>query len=83
MTEISNILSPLEGPPALQGTVVEMRPQEQVIVTRNSHLTSGQGDDGWHRAVQVCLHSLLGAPHICKHEALTPELELASPFVGG
>jgi hypothetical protein len=83
MMETSNILSPMEAPPAPQGAVAVIRQQEQVIVTANSHLKSGHWDDGWHGAVHVCLHSLLTAPHTCPQEALPPELELASPFAGG
>lgn len=83
MMETSNILSLLEAPPAPQGTVAVIRPQEQVIVTGNSHLKSGHCDEGWHGAVHVCLHSLLAAPHTCPQETLAPELELASPFAGG
>ena len=55
-------------PPASQGTVTVIRPQEHEIVTGDSHLKSGQGAEGWQSAWQVCLQSLLGAPHTCPQE---------------
>lgn len=76
-------LYPPVPPPASQGTVAETRPQEQDIVTGNSHLTSGQGEEGWQIAVQVCLQSFLGAPHVCLQDAFEPELVSAEASHGG
>ena len=70
-------------PPASQGTAAVIRPQEHVIVTGNSHLPSGHGEEGWQRAVHVCLQSLLGAPHVCPQEAFKPELGPQDESQGG